>query len=340
MDAIRRGNRLRRTASRRGSILLFVIWTVILLSILVAGMGAQALMAFDITARVEHRLEGAYVARGGLQRAVTVLAADVTRSADGWGDEWANNRAMFADQPFGGGSFTIEGMAETASPAKLYGLIDEERRLNLNTAPKDVLRALLSRVGRVREDEARMIADAIEDWRDKDEESQPDGAENFYYLGLEDAYESKNGPFENVEELLLVRGVTPQLYARVAPALTVHGSGQVNINTAGSMVLQALGMSEKGITALLSDRAGPDQQPGTPDDRVMASASAIGAELAGVLSQADLRRLTQLAQQHLLTVQATEFEVNIAAKAPETETPVRVQCVVTRAGQIKAWAER
>src|SRR5690606_30820187 len=46
---------------------------------------------------------------------------------------------------------------------------------------------------------------------DEDEEPRPYGAELEYYSTLPTPYAPKNGPIESVEELLLVRGVTPQL---------------------------------------------------------------------------------------------------------------------------------
>ncbi len=55
------------------------------------------------------------------------------------------------------------------------------------------------------------IADAILDWLDEDEEVRPFGAEAEYYSTLPTPYVPKNGPVLSVEELLLVRGVTPTL---------------------------------------------------------------------------------------------------------------------------------
>ncbi|TWT34520.1 type II secretion system protein GspK [Blastopirellula retiformator] len=55
------------------------------------------------------------------------------------------------------------------------------------------------------------IADAILDYLDEDDEPREYGAEIDYYSGLDPPYAPKNGPLETVEELLLVRGVTPQL---------------------------------------------------------------------------------------------------------------------------------
>jgi hypothetical protein len=55
------------------------------------------------------------------------------------------------------------------------------------------------------------VADAILDWLDPDDEPRELGAEVDYYSGLTPPYGAKNGPVDTVEELLLVRGVTPQL---------------------------------------------------------------------------------------------------------------------------------
>jgi type II secretory pathway component PulK len=55
------------------------------------------------------------------------------------------------------------------------------------------------------------IADAILDWLDEDDEARPNGAELEFYTTLPTPYAPKNGPIDSVEELLLVRGVTPQL---------------------------------------------------------------------------------------------------------------------------------
>ena len=94
-----------------------------------------------------------------------------------------------------------------------YGLEDESTRLNLNTllmAEKqlpDAGRTLLMALPGMTED----VADAILDWIDTDEEPRELGAEVEYYSSLTPPYAPKNGPLETVEELLLVRGVTPQL---------------------------------------------------------------------------------------------------------------------------------
>jgi hypothetical protein len=94
-----------------------------------------------------------------------------------------------------------------------FGLEDESTRLNLNTlliaekTTPDAGRTFLMALPGMTED----VADAILDWLDADDEPRELGAEIDYYSALSPAYAPKNGPLETVEELLLVRGVTPQL---------------------------------------------------------------------------------------------------------------------------------
>ncbi len=94
-----------------------------------------------------------------------------------------------------------------------YGLTDESTRLNLNVLPvadaaiPDGGRTILLALPLMTEE----IADAIMDFLDEDDEPRDYGAEYDYYAGLEEPYSPANGPLNSVEELLLVKGVTPEL---------------------------------------------------------------------------------------------------------------------------------
>ncbi len=66
------------------------------------------------------------------------------------------------------------------------------------------------------------------------------GAESAYYLGLAPAYRCKNGPLHTLDELVNVKGFTPEVIKRITPHLAVTGDSRVNINTAGLEVLMAL----------------------------------------------------------------------------------------------------
>ncbi|MBA2113931.1 type II secretion system protein GspK [Bremerella alba] len=94
-----------------------------------------------------------------------------------------------------------------------FGLEDESSRVNLNALlmlegqTEGSGRQLLLALPGMNEE----IADCILDYIDEDDETRELGAEFDYYNTLDPPYNPKNGPLETVEELLLVRGVTPEL---------------------------------------------------------------------------------------------------------------------------------
>ena len=81
-----------------------------------------------------------------------------------------------------------------------YGLSDEAGKINLNSASLEMLLKLPSMTSE--------LANAIIDWRDKNQEVSTGGAESEYYLLLDDPYSCKNSDLESVEEVFLVKGVS------------------------------------------------------------------------------------------------------------------------------------
>ncbi|MCS5632110.1 MAG: general secretion pathway protein GspK [Pirellulaceae bacterium] len=118
--------------------------------------------------------------------------------------------------PVAAGNFTVLSPAINSdgyTAGIRYGLENESARLNLNALltaddyAENGGRTLLMALPGMTENEA----DAIMDWIDEDDEPREYGAEYDYYQGLSSPYTPTNGPFNTVEELLLVRGVSPQL---------------------------------------------------------------------------------------------------------------------------------
>lgn len=92
---------------------------------------------------------------------------------------------------------------------------------------------------------ATAILEAIVDWNDVDKEpSGVNGAEDQYYLGQPDPYQTANMPFRSVEELQMIRGVTPQIMRALRPYITVLEPGQVlNINTMPELMYRCINLS-------------------------------------------------------------------------------------------------
>ena len=149
------------------------------------------------------------------------------------------------------------------------GIVDEYGKLNLNalsteaeTDPDDFLILALQSLFEARGAEEDLV-DAIRDWIDYDDDTRTMGAESEYYSSLSIPVGCKNGPMDSVEELLMVRGMTPEMFfgdeeqdqLPLTELLTVHGQarGRVNVNTAPEEVLLALeeALGRSGMASLI-----------------------------------------------------------------------------------------
>ena len=117
--------------------------------------------------------------------------------------------------------------------------------LNVNRATEDELRAFLTAKA-IDVVSVDGLAEAILDWRDADDSRRPHGAERDDYIKAGAREIPRNGPFESIDELRFVRGMTPAILSKIRDELTVFGSGQVNVNSAGPAVLASI----PGITPL------------------------------------------------------------------------------------------
>jgi general secretion pathway protein K len=207
----------------RGAALLLVLWLVALLTALI---GAFALTAKTegLQGRVLHRgLIATEAARAGIEYAITrTTDADPARQwlPDGRPYEW----------DFGDARVEVR-------------LVDENGKIDLNQADPTLLTTFFQVLGLDQEQGARR-ASAILDWRDPDSLTQANGGgEDEDYAAAERPYGAKDASFESVAELEQVLGMTPELYARAAPHLTVYsGRTRPDPAFATSEVLQAMGL--------------------------------------------------------------------------------------------------
>jgi general secretion pathway protein K len=188
-----------------------------------------------------------YVAKSGFYAALAVLKEDDT-AYDSLLDDWE----LMKDY----GTYSATLFEEEASFH--VTIQDLERKIPINRLVDDqgmvvpAQKELLTRFLNLDEfnlesDQVDDIVDAIIDWLDPDDNTTGfGGAENSYYQSLETPYSCRNGPMESIEELLLVKGITKDLYEGadgmpgIANYLTIYGDGMININTAPLLVLKAL----------------------------------------------------------------------------------------------------
>jgi len=183
-----------------------VLWVLTLLAVIVGEFCHAMRTELNITRNYGEEVKAYYIGLAGLNMAVAELVRkEVFPGEEGQGREGEEEKKdplrINIDLPpmsFGEGSFVLR-------------LGNESGKMDLNSAEEDTLRLLFDSFG-LDEDQVSVIVDSILDWRDKDDLHRVNGAENDYYKSLDKPYLCKNGDFDSVEELLLVRGITRELY--------------------------------------------------------------------------------------------------------------------------------
>jgi type II secretory pathway component PulK len=169
---------------------------------------------------------------------------------------------------------------------------------------------------------ATQLSQAIMDWRDADSLPRPSGAERDDYIKAGLLALPTNASFRDVEELQNVMGMTPEIYATIAPFLTTRGNGQVNINTAPIPVLRALpGMTDAIVAAIIQYRSG-----GRRIDNV-AQVIDVGATRGGGRGGAGVTTL-----QGRLTTTTNNVEFTFEARVGPQAPPSKLTVVMQRAG--------
>jgi len=190
-------------SSRKGVALLMVLWIMAILTLL--------MYSFLGDMQVEYSIAGGYGDSRKAEQlcwsAIDLACATVMNDPQTWQSlndtTWATNSDTFFEVPLGDGAFTVFRPLYDDQQTVLWGLDDEASKLNLNTATREMLLLLPN----MTED----LADSIIDWRDADSNPGASGAESSYYNTLNPPYNCKNAPFETLEELLYVKGMTPAL---------------------------------------------------------------------------------------------------------------------------------
>ncbi|UCC29723.1 MAG: general secretion pathway protein GspK [Phycisphaerales bacterium] len=218
------------TTSRRAVILPVVLMILLLLGLLVAMFSFRVNADLASTQAVAYRLQTRLAAEAGIER-VKLLLGEARYDMDRWyhnsdelhriivwtegGDEsvWGTNEE-FEDE---GMAYRFSIVADDPTDDEDYirlGITDESSKINLNTATESQLLRLV-RVAVAENEEVipQDIVNAILDWRDVDQipRGEVGDTEGEYYRRLPKPYRVKNGPFETVEELLLVKGVTDEI---------------------------------------------------------------------------------------------------------------------------------
>ena len=237
-----------RAKNERGIILVVVMWALMALIVLAFELSSTMRIEALSTLTYEQEIEAYYLAQAGFHRALhSIMQAgqqgqDVLSSPEALDPSlqnspqtvWLRGDGRWVSEEFGAGGYRVR-------------VNDESGKININTVEEAALREVFTHL-EFDPDMGQELADAILDWRDPDPLERLNGVESDYYLSLPIPYPAKDGPFDTPDELLLVRGVTPELFYRgLSDVFTVYGgsqdrddSGKTNLMTAGPLVLQAI----------------------------------------------------------------------------------------------------
>ncbi len=217
------------------------------------------------------------IIRSGYNLAEAVLLQDAKdNNFDSEHDRWAKLAGSNLSKLFGRGSLDVS-ISDFTGKLQLNSFTSDEptstAKINVGEYGRDVLTLLLltGEFGDLSEEEISLVVDAITDWIDTDDNPKGDfeETESGYYQSLDPPYSCKNGPFEHIEELLLVRGITKDLYygtgeyKGLRDFVTVHGvEGKINLNSALPEILQAMNveMTEELVDKLVDFREDESNQ--------------------------------------------------------------------------------
>lgn len=210
------------------------IWVLSLLSVLAVGIGYRAQIALKLSQYHRDRLKSRSLALAGLKIALYELnKKDEDKNCDTANDRWISNEAVFQKVFLGEKSneFASIGFIDEIDGQKqmVYGIRDEEAKINLNTAPEALLTVLFQWAGVAH---PSIIARNVLIWRGD--------VEDVGWVYDELGYAVKKNKFVNNAELVLVKGLDFKDWKNLKKIVTVYGSGLVNINTASDIVLGLL----------------------------------------------------------------------------------------------------
>ncbi len=261
-----------------------VMWLSAALATIAFSVATSVRSETDRVSSASDGLRTWYLATGSVERTIQwMMWGGNYRKPDGTPRFWDWNQAQSQIRmSYPSGDVVVE-------------LIPEASKLNLNSASADDLLRVVQVVDGDPQ-RSREIVNAILDWRNP--ASSPTVFDQ-YYFSINPTFRARHSSFEEIEELLLVRGVTPELfYGNYVPdsqgrlyasgglrdCLSVWGSaGPFDVNTASPALMEGVGVPPAGVAALVARRQiqpfrtmGEAQQLGFPRHAWASAATSSG----------------------------------------------------------------
>jgi type II secretory pathway component PulK len=333
--------KLLRRQTVSGIALIIVMVCITVLSILAAGFAYSMKVETKLAMNANNESELISLGKSGVALAQWVLAQQLTISQEpydalnqkwaGGPGSWTTSNSPLAEVhldniQLGRGSFTVK-------------IVDNERKMNINRADQPLLDQAMRLIG-VDAGEAGPITASILDWMSPDKNALVGGTESAYYESLVPPYQAKDGPIDDLTELLLVHGISemPEIYwggvisdrlpsafqnklglqspggqpaaynVGLVDLFTTLSTGRINLNTASQTTLQLIPFVDENVAArIIQCRSGPDGVDGTEDDTPFRNPGE--GLLCGGLNNAIVGQV-----QRYCDVRSSTFEVQVDAQ--------------------------
>ena len=294
---------------RRGVALFTALWLVVAIGVVGLQFSLEArerrLAAANTVEFAQSRaaaLAGVEHAQARLERLARQPVLESGQLSTRAGDAWLGADTLVRiDGDVGGARYEVR-VRDTGSA------------VNPNRATEDQLRMLLTRLD-FDYGLADQLAQSIMDWRDDDVMHRSRGAERDRYVAEKRMMLPRDGPLQDLSELLHVMHMTPEIYDSIAPFLILEGSGAINVNSAPPAVLATLpGVSDATVAAVMRTRSAGRRIVGLPELRALTG---------GTATTLTTRNVTFTAASILVT--STGWNQG-------GRTPFRIEAVVGRSG--------
>jgi general secretion pathway protein K len=285
-------DRFGRRPSERGIALVIVMISIFVLTMIAAGFALSMKVETKLARNANSETELEWLGRSAVECARWELAEQFKISQepyDGLDQVWAGGQGGIGTSNSPLADFRHE--IQTKSGSATWTIIDLERKANMNLANEALLQQALM-VMNVDPGESTPVVNSILDWMDADDQTHVQGAESDYYQGQTPPYFAKNGPIDDISELLLIKNITPELFfgltstnyqpgffnarnrrfgatGMLGPTVgltnlfTALSDGKININTASAEVLQLIpGLTPEAAEGIVSARSGEDDGSG------------------------------------------------------------------------------
>jgi general secretion pathway protein K len=233
---MRASSMMRAEQSQRGVALILVLWVAALLTVIAASFAYAARTDMNILGNQSLRARAEAAAGAGLERAVYEAfkpISDPTR----WRQDGREYSFAFGDAQV------------------RVSVMDESAKIDINEGSPALLKGMFVSVG-LSDQEASQLVDAMQDWRDPDSLSRLNGAETEAYATAGLKQKPANAPFQTVEELRLVYGMTADIFRRIESMITIYSRQPgINVAAASREVLMAIpGVAPEQVDAFIAQR--------------------------------------------------------------------------------------